>query len=250
MVQFTIITPLFNGAATIADCLASVAAQGGDIEHLVIDNNSTDAGPDIVRDAGLRAGLSHLRLLPCPSPQGAGAARNRGLEQARGQFVAFLDADDRFLPGKLARQGAAMRERGLALSWTSYRALGQHGSRDQITPMWASRKALLHKRVVVGCSTVMIDRTRLGAHRFDETLPLAEDFALWLTMLCDCENRQLGFGGIPDILTEYRANGGISTDKQRAAKAHWAALRSLGLSRPAAGWAMAAYLRHALRDRL
>lgn len=250
MVQFTIITPLFNGAATIADCLASVTAQGGDIEHLVIDNNSTDAGPDIVRDARLRAGSSHVRLLSCPSPQGAGAARNKGLEQARGRFVAFLDADDRFLPGKLVRQHATMQERGLALSWTSYRALGRRGSRDQITPMQASRKALLHKGVVVGCSTVMIDRIRLGAHRFDESLPLAEDFALWLTMLRDCETRRLGFGGVPDILTEYRADGGVSADKRRAARAHWAALRSLGLSRHAAWRAMAAYIRHALRDRL
>lgn len=246
--QVSVITPLWNGAATIRACLDSVAAQGVEgVEHLVIDNRSTDAGPEIVA----REGGPHVRLLSCPDRQGAGPARNIGLAAARGRRVAFLDADDRFLPGKLAAQIAAMQARGLAFSWTSYRvARAGRPSRDQITPATAALPDLLSKRVVIGCSTVMLDRAALGARRFDESLPLAEDFALWLVLAGDCARRGLGIGALPEVLTEYRAGAGISADKLRAAKGHWAALRLLGLSRPLAARAMADYLRHALRDRL
>lgn len=217
------------------------------VEHLVIDNNSTDGGPDLVREAS----LPHVRLLARSDRQGAGAARNAGLAVARGRWIAFLDADDRFLPGKLAWQTEQMQARGLAFSWTSYRVLRGCRRRDQITPATATLPALLSKRVVIGCSTVMLDRAALGRHRFDETLPLAKDFALWLTILRDCTARGLAFGGVPDLLTEYSAGTGISADKLRAARAHWLALRrSLGLPRGAAARAMAGYARNALRDRL
>lgn len=243
--QVSIITPLWNGAATIRACLDSVADQGIDgVEHLVIDNRSTDDGPAIAAQAG-------ARLLSCPHRQGAAAARNVGLAAARGRWVAFLDADDRFLPGKLARQIAAMQARELAFSWTSYRvARPGRPPRDQITPATATLPDLLSKRIVIGCSTVMLDRAALGAHRFDESLALAEDFALWQVLARDCARRGLGIGALPEVLTEYRAGTGISAGKLRAAKAHWAALRSLDLSRPRAARAMADYIRHALRDRL
>lgn len=241
--QVSIITPLWNGAATIQACLDSVAEQSVDgVEHLVIDNRSTDGGPAIVARAG-------ARLLSCTHRQGAAAARNVGLAAARGRWVAFLDADDRFLPGKLSRQIAEMQARGLAFSWTSYRVLHGRGRRDQITPATATLPDLLSKRIVIGCSTVMLDRMALGAHRFDENLPLAEDFALWQVLARDCTRRGLPLGALPEVLTEYRAGTGISAGKLRAARGHWAALRALGLARPQAARAMADYLRHALRDR-
>ena len=241
--QVSVITPLYNGAATIRACMESVADQGVDLEHLVIDNRSTDDGPALAARAG-------ARLLSCTHRQGAAAARNTGLAVARGRYVAFLDADDRFLPGKLSRQIAAMQARGLAFSWTSYRVLHGARRRDQITPMTATLPDLLAKRVVIGCSTVMLDRAALGAHRFDEALALAEDFALWQVLARDCAARGLGIGALPEVLTEYRAGHGISAGKLRAARAHWVALRSLGLTRPAAVRALSDYVRHALRDRL
>lgn len=246
--QVSVITPLWNGAATIRACLESVADQGmAGVEHLVIDNRSTDGGPAIVT----REGGAHVRLLSCPDRQGAAAARNVGLAAARGRRVAFLDADDRFLPGKLAMQVAQMQARGLAFSWTSFRVTRPgRPPRDQITPPTATPTDLLHKRVVIGCSTVMLDRAALGGHRFDETLPLAEDFALWQVLARDCTRRGLAFGALPGVLSDYHAGAGISANKLRAARGHWAALRALGLNRPRAAHAMSDYLRHALRDRL
>lgn len=251
MPEITIITPLFNGAPHIADCIASVAAQNiSDIEHLVVDNRSTDAGPEIVRRTIQTH--PHLRLLTRDDRQGAAAARNTGLDAAKSRWVAFLDADDRFLAGKLARQTAAMQERDLAFSWTGYRVLknGQPRRNQPAYPHAAPRQ-ILHKQTVIGCSTVILDRDALGHHRFDETLPLAEDFALWCQIAQDCAARGLGIGGVPDILTLYSATGGVSRHKWRAAKGHWLALRrGLDLSLAPATHAMASYIRHALRDRL
>jgi hypothetical protein len=92
--RVSVIVPLFNKERTIRRCLDSIAAQTArDFEVIVVDDGSTDSGPALVSgypDA-------RFRLLRQPNA-GPGAARNRGLEQARAPLVAFLDADDAWRP--------------------------------------------------------------------------------------------------------------------------------------------------------
>jgi glycosyltransferase involved in cell wall biosynthesis len=97
------IIPTHNRCDLLAEALASVYAQEAlgaafDVEVLVVDDASTDATADVVRRW---AGVRYVRL---DRPAGACAARNAGLELARGQFVAFLDDDDVWLPHKLRVQ--------------------------------------------------------------------------------------------------------------------------------------------------
>jgi len=88
--KVTIITVAFNSASTIGDTLASVASQTHpDIEHLVIDGNSTDATMDIVRRHGARV----AKALSEPD-RGIYDAMNKGLAMATGDLVGFLNADD------------------------------------------------------------------------------------------------------------------------------------------------------------
>lgn len=96
------IIPAYNGVAYIAQAIDSVLAQSdADWELIVVDDGSTDGTGDVVRSYGDR-----VRYV-VQDNQDVAAARNRGLREARGMWIAFLDQDDFFLPGKLALQVAA-----------------------------------------------------------------------------------------------------------------------------------------------
>lgn len=116
----SVIVPAFNRQATIVRCLESVLAQDfGDFELIVADDGSTDDTRAIVRGMA----DARVRLVERPQNGGAAAARNSGVEAARGAHVAFLDSDDMFLPGKLSRQYAALMAAPgpMRMSCTAYR---------------------------------------------------------------------------------------------------------------------------------
>ncbi len=93
---------VYNAAAYLGEAIESVLAQDyRPLELIVVDDGSTDASADVAR------GFSHLRVIRQENA-GNGAARNRAVENASGALYAFLDADDRFTPGKLSLQKAAL----------------------------------------------------------------------------------------------------------------------------------------------
>jgi glycosyltransferase involved in cell wall biosynthesis len=99
----SVIIPTYNRARCIERAVRSVQNQTfRDFEVLVCDDGSTDATCEVV--ASSQANDSRIRLLRLAVNQGAGAARNRGMREARGEYIAFLDSDDEWLPEKLARQ--------------------------------------------------------------------------------------------------------------------------------------------------
>lgn len=110
------VIPVFNGERYLAEALDSALAQTQrPIEIIVSDDGSTDGTADVARGFGDPVVYIHQENA------GAPAARNRGITAARGDFVAFLDADDIWRPEKLARQSAAFAARpGLDISTTDY----------------------------------------------------------------------------------------------------------------------------------
>lgn len=106
----SVVVPVFNVARHVAGCIASLRAQSAnDFEALVIDDGSFDDSAALAADA--IAGDPRFRLIR-QNNRGLGAARNVGLEQARGAMIAFLDGDDRLAPGFLERMRAALAESG------------------------------------------------------------------------------------------------------------------------------------------
>ncbi len=108
--RVSVIVPTYNREATIVRALDSVFAQTfGDYEILVCDDASTDKTCEIVRSYMEKDARIKLDILP--ENQGAGVARNLGMAAAKGDYIAFLDSDDEWLPEKLDRQVALMDSR-------------------------------------------------------------------------------------------------------------------------------------------
>jgi glycosyltransferase involved in cell wall biosynthesis len=104
----SVVIPVFNGAPFVAKAVASVRAQTvRDVEVLVVDDGSTDGTQAVLADLQQTAGITWFQQ----DHGGPARSRNRGLAEARGEFVALLDCDDIWLPDKLAAQLALMRSR-------------------------------------------------------------------------------------------------------------------------------------------
>jgi len=101
----SVVMPVYNGERFLAAALASICGQTyRDFEFLVIDDGSTDTTPLILADAARRD--SRIRIITQPANAGVVAARNAGLQQAQGRFIAVMDSDDVAVPERLARQAS------------------------------------------------------------------------------------------------------------------------------------------------
>ncbi|HTP29385.1 MAG TPA: glycosyltransferase family A protein, partial [Anaeromyxobacteraceae bacterium] len=102
----SVVIPAYNAEAYVAAAVDSVLAQSfRDFELIAVDDGSSDS-----TGARLRAYRDSLRYIRQPNG-GVSRARNRGVEESQGRWVAFLDADDVWLPGKLGKQMGALRDR-------------------------------------------------------------------------------------------------------------------------------------------
>lgn len=177
----SIIIPTYNRASLVREAALSVLAQTfEDFELIIVDDGSTDGTADAL------AGLDdRLRYVP-QANAGRSAARNRGLELAAGEFVAFLDSDDLFLPTKLERQVGHMRRPGAAaMSYTSAVNTDAEGNRYPFDYEASARgdiysRVAMYIPVTVCLPTVMVRRSVLDEiGGFDERLDRFEDTDMW-----------------------------------------------------------------------
>jgi glycosyltransferase involved in cell wall biosynthesis len=184
MCRVSVILPVYNGAKTIRETIDCALRQSfADFELIVVDDGSHDSTLAIVgefRDPRLK-----VRTYP---NAGLAASRNRGVHLSRGELLAFLDADDIWLPEKLEAQVAALDEHpdaALAYVWTDYideeGRLIHRGQRPSHTG-WVRDALLLTDFIETGSNPVVRRRTLLQCGGFDESLQAAEDWDLWLRL--------------------------------------------------------------------
>lgn len=232
---FTVVTPTRNAAATLGEAVASVRAQTcPDWELLLVDDGSTDGSAALAR--GFADRDPRIQALRLDAPRGAAAARNAAIRAARGRYIAFLDADDRWRPGKLAAQGAAFAA-GASLVFTAYQRIDREGrplSRVDVPPRLTYAEAL--KGNAICCSTAAYDTGVFGRAEMPD-LPRRQDYGLWLTLLRRIPEAK----GLPEVLLDYRVTpGSLSGNKLAAAAATWRVYREVaGLSPAPAAWALA-----------
>jgi len=210
MPQISIIIPVFNRAHCMERALASLHLQElRDWELIIGDDASTDATWDIVQRTIPAARLSRLEV-----NSGAASARNAAIKMATGEFLAFLDSDDEWLPGKLSAQIDFLESHpDFALCATSHIFQRRDGIRREVVvhnpPDW---KAQLHRgQIFHGASTPLLRRSvveKVGLQ--DESLRVLED---WDWMLRISQKHKIHV--LPDLLTLIHENGPSDPDFTR-----------------------------------
>jgi glycosyltransferase involved in cell wall biosynthesis len=163
--DFTIITPSFNYGRFLGECLASVAEQAGvTLEHLVMDGGSTD------ESATVAAGFPHATWIQ-EADSGMSQAINRGFDRASGEWVMWLNADDRLKPGVLAKLKDALASTRADVVYGDFDFIGEEGNflRSVRSPRW-SQFVNVHHHCFVG-STAAFYRKRTvieAGHRLRE----------------------------------------------------------------------------------
>lgn len=236
----SIVVPARNAGSVIGQTIESVRAQTfTNWELIVIDHGSVDDTGRVV-DRHSRQD-SRIRVISNANGQGPGAPRNVGLRAAKGRFVAFLDADDLWLPRKLERQVEFMMKTGVALSYTQFRRIREQPVRLGRLINVPERLDFvgLMKNTAIATSTVMIDRDQMGPVYFSLGLR-CDDYTLYLKIL------RAGHvaGGLREDLVRYRVTkGSISRNKAIYALEVWRLYRDYaGIGLASAAWYYAHYV--------
>ncbi|MFR9722411.1 glycosyltransferase family 2 protein [Streptomyces sp. MS19] len=226
----SVVMPVYNSAATLGASIRSVLTQTHtDLELLVTDDQSSDDSMDLLQEFARQ----DERVLPRSAPErgGAGRARNLAIERAKGDYVAFLDSDDMWLPEKTERQVAFAAQGSAPLTFTSYYKMDADyaGESTDFTPNGRVVPAREHVdyramlvRDYIGALTAMYDRTALGTRLMPEMLK-RQDYALWLSIMRDGHDAR----GLTEPLAVYRAHqaGSLSSNKLSLVQYNWALYR-------------------------
>lgn len=169
----SVVVPTFNAAPFIAATIDSVLRQTWPaLELIVVDDRSTDRTREVV--AQLAATDARLRLVELPRNHGTpGGPRNRGTEQARGDWVAYLDADDLWHPRKLELQMAALRVHGGWMCSTEMRDFRSEAEVNFVDPPEPLRVqhvdlGMQLRKYRTPTSSIVIRRELMLAHPFNE----------------------------------------------------------------------------------
>lgn len=206
----SIITPNYNCARFIAQTIESVLAQTyTNWEMLIVDDCSTDGSYEIAREYAEKD--SRIKVFRNEKNSGAAVSRNRAIEASSGEYVAFLDSDDLWLPEKLERQLNFMQENNCDFSFTEY----EHIDEDSRSLLKVARvirhlsytKMMLH--CFPGCLTVMYNQVVTGKV-YAQDIKKNNDNALFYPVLKKCRNAM----GMQECLALYRIRrGSISRNK-------------------------------------
>ncbi|HEX8251902.1 MAG TPA: glycosyltransferase [Thermoanaerobaculia bacterium] len=202
--RVTVLMSVFNGGVYLREAIESILAQTfADYEFLIVDDGSTDDTPSILR--GYRD--ARIRVLTNERNVGLTASLNRGLGEARGEWIARQDADDRSHPQRLQRQLAFVAAHPeVTVAGTQARVIDARGRavgmsrkpRTSIGIAWCSvfHNPLLHSSVIFRRNAI------LEAGGYDEAYPFNQDFELWSRLM---ERHPLA--NIDDVLIDHRVHG-------------------------------------------
>lgn len=219
----SVIMPVYNGAAYIAQAVESVYLQKVPLELIVIDDGSTDGTREALEPWKNRADFHYVRN---EKNLGAAGSRNRGVSLAQGKYVAFLDADDWWTEGKLEAQLQALERTGDVICSTGRDLVQADGTPVgryiPVKPRLDYKMLLRHNSI--NCSSVLL--LREAALEFPmEHDDAHEDYITWLKVL-----KKYGHGtGIDKPYLKYRlSEGGKSRNKLKSAAMTYQVYRYVG----------------------
>ncbi len=210
--QVSVIMPVYNGAKFIKQAIDSALSQEIDVEVLVIDDQSTDNLSEVMDEY---KNDQRVRWIQNAVNLGVAKSRNHGVKEAKGEYIAFLDADDWWAPGKLKEQLEKMEATGAVLSGTARELMSPEGeSTGRIIPVKEkiTLKELL-KHNSISCSSVVVKREIMVNHPMTHD-DSHEDYITWIQILKEHEWAL----GIDEPYLKYRlSEGSKSRNKFKSA---------------------------------
>lgn len=219
--KVSIITPTYNSEEFVMHTINSVLNQTyTNWEMLIVDDCSTDKTVEIIRQLG----DSRIKVIVQDSNKGAAMARNRAIEEADGEYFAFLDSDDSWREDKLEMQIHFMQENNYNFTSTHYEHVNEEGiPTGTITK---ARKRLDYNGILKYCpgnSTVIYNAKNLGVF-FIPDIKRRNDFVMWLQVIKKAKYNY----GLLEPLTYYQVReGSLSSNKKTLIKYQWQVYREI-----------------------
>ncbi len=247
----SIIVPVYKVENYIEETIACVKAQTyPDWELLLVEDCSPDRSLEIIMRSLESLEDARIRLLRQQANLGAARARNLGLREARGRYIAYLDGDDLWVPEKLERELLFMKEKGAAFVFSGYEfADGQGRGTGKIVhvPKTLSYRQALSNTTIF-TSTVMFDTEKISRDQLEMPVVKSEDTALWFRVL---RNGYTAYGLDENLVKYRRAGKSLSSNKLEALRRIWNLYRRQeGLSPWSSAWHFCLWAVRAVKRRM
>lgn len=182
----SIIMPSYNTAPYIKETVQSVLNQTYENwELIIVDDCSTDNTEEVLS----KIYDERIRFIKNEKNSGAAVSRNKALREARGQWIAYLDSDDLWMPEKLENQIYFMEKNGYSFSYTNYEEIDVKGNSTgvKVTGPKKVTKTGMFNYCWLGCLTVMYDAEKIGLIQIED-IKKNNDYAMWLKVCkkADC----------------------------------------------------------------
>lgn len=217
----SIITPVYNAAVFIRQTMEMVQAQSyTDWELILVDDCSKDNSCEIIENYLKEKPDARIRLIKKEKNEGAALTRNRGIREAKGRYIAFLDADDVWLKQKLQAQMEFMEKTDTGFVFSAYEfgdeeAVGT-GRIVHVPATLTYKKAL--SRTVIFTTTVLLDTKKIPKDLIYMPNVPSEDSATWWQIMRAGHVAR----GMDEVLAIYRRPGkSLSSNKLKAIQRIW-----------------------------
>ena len=225
-IKVSVIMPTYNCEKFIEQSIRSVLIQKVSLELIIIDDASTDNTFDIVQKFLDHADIFYIKN---SVNQGVAAARNQGINRARGEYIAFLDADDWWDDKKLEKQIQKLEKTKQVLCYTARGLYNQDGTfKNKVISVVEdiTYKSLL-KTNSIACSSVLV-RTEVAKKYLMDHDEVHEDYLTWLRILKEYKNAC----GINEPLLKSRlTDSGKSRNKLKSMKMTYGVYRYIGIGK-------------------
>lgn len=219
----SIVTPNYNCQKYIAETIESVLKQTyTNWEMLIVDDCSTDGSYETALEYSKKD--TRIKVFRNENNLGAAISRNKALDVANGEYIAFLDSDDLWLPEKLEKQIKFMQDNGCDFSFTEYDLIDENGKplgkRAKVVRKLTCKKYMFHN--FVGCLTAMY-RFEVCEEIRSYNLKYNNDYGLFFQIL----NRTKYAKGLSSSLAMYRIrrNGLSKSNKKKKIEAYYDFMR-------------------------
>lgn len=222
----SIVVPVFNSEKFIKETIKTVESQTYHNWELILVNDcSTDSSEQIIRE--YEEDDKRIKLINLETNSGAAIARNTGMENAKGKYIAFLDADDLWKKEKLEKQIKFMKENNYYFTFTGYEFADENGNNlEKIVnvPKKINYKQAL-KNTTIFTSTVIFNVDNLGKEIISmPNVRRGQDTATWWKVL---KTGVIAYGLNESLSLYRRSNNTLSSNKIKALKRTWNLYRNV-----------------------